>query len=123
MQEAKVHAVPLHDHGLTGLDVVHACASMQNADLIQPPERRADRRCAVVDVVRVSHGVHTGEGKRLGRLQRGVEAFVFKRVFTVWLEKAAFQVGKHHVGRMQPVPDARKWCGRVGDAEEIDITG
>jgi hypothetical protein len=67
--------------------------------------------------------MYTGKGKSLGRLQGGIEAFVFKRALIFWLVKAAFQVGKHHVGRVQSFSHARKRNGRVVHPEQIDITG
>jgi hypothetical protein len=96
---------------------------MQNADLIQPSERRSDRRCAVVDVVDIPNCMHTGEGERLGGYQTGVEAFVLNRAFTFWLLEATFQVGKDHVGCAQPLPHTGKWNGWVGHAKQVDIAG
>jgi len=96
---------------------------MQDAQLVQPLERGADRRGAVIDVVGVAHRVHASDGERFGRLQGRVKTLVLRGAFTIWFVKAAFQVGEHHVGSAQLVPHARKRDGWIGHPEQIDVTG
>ena len=97
-----------------------ACARMRNAKLIQPRDRRQDRRCAVIDVIGDADRINARNFQRFGRRKRGKESLAVERVGGVRLVETTFEIAEDEISRLELVATFAK--GSAGFVTFIRFT-
>jgi hypothetical protein len=123
LQHADAPALPLQHRRFARLLQSGACARMRNAELIQPRDRRQDRRCAVIDVIGDADRINARNFQRFGRRKRGKESLAVERMRGVRLVETTFEIAEDEIGRLELRRDLRERSRRVRDIHQVDVAG
>ena len=96
---------------------------MRDAQLIEPRDRRQDRRGAVIDIVGDTDRSNACDFQRFGRRRRREKSFAIERMRGVRLVETTFEIAEDQIGRLEFGCDPRERAGGIGDIHQIDVTG